>query len=157
MTVEFDDWKAEQAGAWLRHIRDLKRDIVRLEGDIETQRSLVMPGGIDYTVPKVSTSPSKDAIPDAVARLEQAIAGYCTELVGYLDEMERARDCINGLEDVHHRAVLSLYYLNGFTWVAVAERLEYSPAHCKKLRNEALPLVYEVMPKEWRTMIPRAD
>lgn len=157
MTIEYEEWKAEQAAAWLRHIRELKHDIARLEDDIEVQMSLALPRGIDYSVPKVAASPNRDAIPDAVARLEEAVAGYCTELVGYLDEKEQARDCINRLDDPRHRAVLSLYYVNGHSWATVGEKVGYSEVHCKELRSEALPSVYEVMPREWRTMIPRAD
>lgn len=157
MTTEYDEWKAEQAVAWLRHIRELKHDIARLEDDIEVQMSLALPRGIDYSVPKVAASPNRDAIPDAVARLEEAIAGYCTELVGYLDEKDQARDCISRLEDARYRAVLGMYYVNGHSWETVGEKVGYSEVHCKELRSEALPLVYEIMPREWRTMVPRAD
>ena len=157
MTDEYAEWKAEQAARWLRHVRELKHDISRLEDDIEVQRSLALPSGIDYSRTKVATSPSADAIPNAVIRLEAAIAHYTTELVGYLDEKERARDCINLLDDARHRAVLSLYYVNGHSWQTVGYKVGYSEVHCKELRSEALPLVYEVMPREWRTPIPRAD
>jgi len=155
--TEFDEWKAEQAAKWLRHIRELKHDIARLEDDIEVQRSLALPSGIDYSRPSVQTSPSQDAIPNAVIRLEESIAQYTTELVGYLDEKQQARECISRLGDARYRAVLSLYYINGHSWETVGEKVGYSEVHCKELRSEALPLVYEVMPREWRTMVPRAD
>lgn len=155
--MEFDEWKAEQAAAWLRHIRELKHDIARLEDDIEVQRSLALPRGIDYTAPKVASSPTADAIPNAVARLEESIAQYTTELVGYLDEKQRARECLGLLDDARYRAVLMLYYVNGHSWATVGEKVGYSEVHCKELRSEALPYVYEVMPREYRTRIPRAD
>lgn len=155
--TEFDEWKAEQAAKWLRHIRELKHDIARLEDDIEVQRSLALPSGIDYSMPSVSKSPSPDAIPNAVVRLEESIAQYTTELVGYLDEKQQARECISRLGDARYRAVLSLYYVNGHSWATVGEKVGYSEVHCKELRSEALPSVYEVMPREYRTKIPRAD
>ena len=155
--TEFDEWKAEQAAKWLRHIRELKHDIARLEDDIEVQRSLALPSGIDYSRPSVQTSPSQDAIPNAVIRLEESIAQYTTELVGYLDEKQQARECISRLGDARYRAVLSLYYVNGHSWATVGEKVGYSEVHCKELRSEALPSVYEVMPREYRTKIPRAD
>ena len=157
MADEYAEWKAEQAARWLRHIRDLKHDISRLEDDIEVQRSLALPSGIDYTRPVVSSSPSADAIPNAVARLEEAIAEYTTELVGYLEEKEQARGCINMLDDARHRAVLSLYYVNGHSWATVADKVGYAVEYCMAIRSDALPRVYEVMPREWRTRIPRAD
>lgn len=165
MADEYAEWKAEQAARWLRHIRDLKHDISRLEDDIEVQRSLALPSGIDYSRPVVMSSPSADAIPNAVARLEESIARYATELVGYLDEKEQARACIGMLGDARYRAVLSLYYINGHSWATVGEKLKkldggrftYSSEYCRHLRNDALPLVYDVMPGEWKTPIPRAD
>lgn len=155
--TEFDEWKAEQAAKWLRHIRELKHDIARLEDDIEVQRSLALPSGIDYSRPNVATSPSRDAIPDAVARLEESIALYTTELVGYLDEKQQARECISRLGDARYRAVLSLYYVNGHSWTTVSDKVGYVVDYCMAIRNEALPYVYEVMPREYRTKIPRAD
>lgn len=157
MADEYAEWKAEQAARWLRHVRELKHDISRLEDDIEVQRSLALPSGIDYSRTKVSTSPSADAIPNAVIRLEESIACYMTELVGYLDEKQEARDCIAKLSDARYRAVLSLYYINGHSWDGVGEKLGYDRDWCMELRRQSLPLVYDVMPREWRTAIPRAD
>lgn len=156
MADEYAEWKAEQAARWLRHVRDLKHDISRLEDDIEVQRSLALPSGIDYSRPVVASSPSADAIPNAVARLEDAIAEYATELVGYLDEKEQARACIGLLDDARHRAVLSLYYVNGHSWLTVSKTMHYEVSWCRRLRDEALPLMYEKMPRQWRTMVPPA-
>ena len=154
---EWSEFKAEQAVGWLRHIRELKHDIARLEDDIEVQRSLALPSGIDYSRPSVQTSPSQDAIPNAVIRLEESIAQYTTELVGYLDEKQQARECISRLGDARYRAVLSLYYINGHSWATVGDKVGYDVDYCMRLRNESLPTVYDVMPREWRTIIPRAD
>ena len=155
--TEFDEWKAEQAAKWLRHIRELKHDIARLEDDIEVQRSIALPSGIDYSRPSVQTSPSQDAIPNAVIRLEESIAQYTTELVGYLDEKQQARECISRLGDARYRAVLSLYYINGHSWDGVSDKMGYDRDWCMELRRQSLPLVYDVMPREWRIPIPRAD
>lgn len=155
--TEFDEWKAEQAAKWLRHIRELKHDIARLEDDIEVQRSLALPSGIDYSRPSVQTSPSQDAIPNAVIRLEESIAQYTTELVGYLDEKQQARECISRLGDARYRAVLSLYYINGHSWETVGDKMGYAPDWCRQLRDESLPIVHDVMPTEWKVRVPRAD
>ena len=48
-------------------------------------------------------------------------------------------------------------YVNGHSWATVGEKAGYSEVHCKELRSEALTFAHEVMPYEWRTMIPRAD
>ena len=155
--TEWTEWKAEQAAVWLRHLRDMKHDIDRLHDEIEVQRSLALPKGVDYSRPVVAASPRADAIPDAVARLEDSIAGYVSELDAYIGEKGEARDCLMLLDDSRHRAVLILYYLNGHSWEGVGERMGYDPNYCRELRNDALPFVYDVMPREWKTMIPRAD
>ena len=156
MADEYAEWKAEQAARWLRHVRELKHDISRLEDDIEVQRSLALPSGIDYSRTKVSTSPSADAIPNAVARLDDAIAQYTTELVGYLDERDEARACIGMLGDARHRAVLSLYYVNGHSWPTVSNIMHYEISWCMRIRDDALPLMYEHLPAQWRPKIPTA-
>ena len=155
--TEFEAWKAEQSQRWLNHLRDVKHDISRLEDEIAVARSLALPSGIDYTVPYVRSSPSADAIPNAVARLEGMIADYCVALDAYLDELQDARERVACLCDARHREVLTLYYLSGHSWATVSDKAGYSEIWCKQLRDEALPLVYDHIPPEWRTMIPRAD
>ena len=157
MTDEFAEWKAEQAAKWLRHIRELKHTIARIEDEIEVQRSLMLPGGIDYQRPVVSASPSADAIPNAVARLDEMVGEYMTELAGYVDEVGDARRCVSMLSDGRHRNVVTYYYLLGYPWIVVGDKMGYAPDWCRQLRDDALPLVYDVMPREWKQPIPRAD
>lgn len=154
--TEFDEWKAEQAAKWLRHMRDVKYDVAKLQDEVEVARSLALPQGLDYSSVKVTTSPNADAIPNAVIRLQSLTADYIVELNSYMDELMGARECINRLSDSRHRAVIALYYLNGHTWATVADKLHYSEERCRQLRTEALPLLFDYLPREWKPMIPRA-
>lgn len=163
--TEFDEWKAEQAVVWLEHVRSLALDVAMLQDRVDVLRSLAMPSGIDYSRPVVMTSPSADAMPNAVAKLMDAIGEYLDQLEAYVDESMDAARRIAEIGDGRYRAVLSLYYVSGNTWEKVGEKLKkldngkftYSPEYCRHLRNDALPFVYDVMPREWRTQIPRAD
>lgn len=157
MADEYAEWKAEQAAVWLRYVRELKHTISRIEDEIEVQRSLALPSGIDYSKPVVMTSPSADAIPNAVARLDEMIGEYMTELAGYVDELDAARRCVAMLADSKHRNVVTYYYLLGYPWLIVGEKMGYAPDYCRRVRDAALPLVYDVMPREWKRPIPRAD
>lgn len=156
MPDEFAEWKAEQSASWLRYMRDVKYDVARLQDEVEVARSLALPQGIDYTRPVVSSSPSADAIPNAVIRLQSLTADYIVELGNYMEELIDARERVNSLADSRHRAIITLYYLNGHTWATVAEKMNYSVDRCMQLRTEALPLLFDHLPREWKPMIPSA-
>ena len=154
---EWSEFKAEQAADWLEHVRRLEHDAATAQDRVDVLRSLALPSGIDYSLPSVKSSPSADAIPNAVAKLVDAIGDYVDKLDAYATESIDAAKRLQQIGDSRYRDVLTLYYVNGRTWEKVGEVLGYVPDHCRRLRNEALPLVYDIMPREWRTMIPRAD
>lgn len=154
--TEWELYTAECSRNWLEHMRDLKHDIAKLQDEVDVARSLALPQGVDYSRTKVTTSPTDDQIPNAVIRLHGLVSDYICELDAYMGELMDARERVNMLEDSRHRAVLTLYYLSGHTWATVAEKLHYSEVHCKELRTEALPLLYEHVPRQWRPMIPPA-
>ena len=154
--TEYDEWRAEQAVAWLDHVRGLAHDVARLKDKVDVMRALALPSGIDYTLPKVSTSPSADAIPNAVARLIDSIGDYCAQLEAYVEEAHDADMRLSSIGDWRYRDVLIRYYVDGMSWREVGDRVGYVPDHCMRLRDEALPLVFDVMPREWRTPLPPA-
>lgn len=155
--TEWEEFKAEQAAAWLEHVRGLAHDVARMQDRVDVLRSLALPSGIDYTRPVVSSSLSPDAIPNAVAKLQDAIGDYCADLAAYVDESHDAATRLGRLADDRYRIVLILYYINGKTWREVGNAAGYDQDHCRRIRTEALPYVYDVMPREWKTPIPRAD
>lgn len=155
--TEWEKFKAEQAAEWLEHVRELALDVARLQDRVDVLRSMALPSGIDYAAPVVSSSPSADQIPNAVARLVDAIGDYLAQLDAYVEESIDAARRIGELSDARYRGVLVFYYVNGRTWEQVGKRLNYEPNYCREIRNDALPLVYDVMPREWKTPIPRAD
>lgn len=154
--TEWELYTAECSRNWLEHMRDLKHDIAKLQDEVDVARSLALPQGVDYSRSKVTTSPTADQIPNAVIRLHGLVADYIVELDAYIDELMDARQRVNMLEDSRHRAVLTLYYLNGHSWQTVAEKMHYAEGWCFEIRNEALPLMYEYLPRQWKPIIPRA-
>ena len=67
------------AKAYLEYIRELNKRIETLREGIERKRSLMLPSGIDYSgVP--SSGGAADALGNGVAKLQDMIAEYATEL-----------------------------------------------------------------------------
>lgn len=155
MTGEFDTWKAQEAAAYLNRVRRSSLDVRRIQDEIEVQRSL-LPSG-DLTREKVRSSPNPDALELAALAVLDLIEQYVTELAEYVELQREAHEAVKQLADARHRAVLTLYYIDGHSWEMVGRMLHYSSEHAKRLRTEALPLFWNVMPRHARTMLPRAD
>ena len=73
MNEELTRYRAAQAGAYLREMRDAKRKIEAMEAEAEELRATAGGlKGLDYSRDAVSGSPTADAIPDAVAAIIEA-------------------------------------------------------------------------------------
>lgn len=155
--TEYDEWKASEARKWLRHVRRLWLDLARLDASIEALEYLAQPKGIDYSRPVVRSSVYTDKIADAVAEIVEEVGALRAERDDVAREQARAVECLNQLEDANQSAVLVLHYAGRKTYRKVAAELHYSESYCRQTAYAALPLVYDVMPKEWRTPIPNAS
>lgn len=155
--TEYDEWKAGEARKWLRHVRRLWLDLARLDASIEALEYLAQPKGIDYSRPVVRSSVYTDKIADAVAEIVEEVGALRAERDDVAREQARAVECLNQLEDANQSAVLVLHYVGRKTYRKVAAELHYSEGYCRQTVYAALPFVYDVMPKEWRTPIPSAS
>ena len=149
-------WKAEQARAWLRYIRNERRAVVVLQDEIERLSSIALKA-IDTTAPYVKASPSVDKVAKAAYDLIELNDELAAQLAALRDIRRDAHDRIMRLDDARYSTVLVLYYVDGNTWQQVADKAHYEVETVMRIRTEALPYVYDVMPNEWRQMIPRAD
>ena len=152
----FTAWKAEQALEWLRYIRREQIVAIALHDEMESLRSLALRAQ-DTTAAHVSGSPAVDAVARAASELIELTDEYAAQLAALRDIRQDAHDRLMRLEDRRYAAILVLYYVDGRTWEEVAEAAHYEPKTCIRLRTEALPYVWEVMPREHREQIPRAD
>ena len=59
-----------------------------------------------------------------------------------------AMEAIEAVEEMRYREVLELYYLDGYTWEKVAETMEMSDRHVKRLHGMALLRIN--VPEEYR-------
>ena len=152
---EMESWKAMEAADYLNRVRRSCIDIKRLQDEIETQRSLLLPG--TNFGERIRSAPQPDRMEQAVMRIMEMEEQYTSELFEWIDLQREAHDAVRKMADSRHRAVLTLYYLDGHSWETVGDRIGYDWNYCRELRTQALPLFWDVMPKEAKTMLPRAD
>lgn len=157
MSEEYDRYKRAQAARWLEHVRKLGTKCRSLQAEIDGQREMASGlSGMDYSAPAVKSSPTPDAVPNAVIRLQRLISDYCTELVGYVDEQRRAHDALSRIENAEQAEALKRHYLLGQRWEECCVAMGYSCEGMKSLRYRGLLAVYGVMPQEWRDPVHRA-
>ncbi len=91
-----------------------------------------------------------DRMADTVARLQELVEGYCSELAGYVAEQDRAHACVRLMERPEHVQAITGYYLLGRPWERVCADMGYTLNGMMKLRRRAVTEFYDVMPTEWR-------
>jgi len=141
--------RAEDSAKWLRHIRRKQREIAALKERVSTLDGMMR--GLDYSVPRVSSPPSVDAVPEFVIKLDEAKQRYADLVEVYAQEVMEAHDAIYMLENPLHRMVLEMYYLDGQTWQEISRKMCYSKDYVWHLSYDARELLWWHIPLEWRT------
>ena len=134
MTEEFEQMKADEARAYLRHVRDLGMRVRGLQASIDDARSRLLPAGVAYD----KNGGGSGCYP-------------ATELAALVDEQRQARECIAKVGNAMWRETLEGYYLRGECMELIAVKLGYSYESVKKYHRRGLAEVWAYMPLEWRT------
>lgn len=130
----------------LYQVRDARRECQQLEEQLTDCYLNLLPSGIRYDLDKVQSSPSGDAMADAVAyaaKYEQQLR----KRIALLNKLRsEAFTLIGMLEDSRHRQILQLYFLStesghDYTMQMVADKIGYSRQHTIRLYNEALATI----------------
>lgn len=157
MTEEYERYCRAQAARWLEHVMSLGTRVRALQAEIDAQRELASGvKGMSYDGMPGPKTAYGDALPDAVARIEDMVACYCTELAGYVDEQREAHAALAGMEDEACRSAITRHYLACESWERVCVEMGYTWDGLMKLRRRAMLDAYEVMPIRWRDPIHRA-
>lgn len=144
------------ATAYLDRIRSLKTHIDSLRERIEPLREMVGTT-MDYRE-RVATSPNPRAFEDAVIRLQDLIADYCTEMAEYAEEQHVAYGVTRRLSRPEYRIAVEMHYIDGKPWTTVCESMGYTKDGMMTLRRKAIDEVYDLMPEQWRRdPIPNAE
>ena len=143
------------ATAYLYHIRSLKTHIDSLQERIEPLREAIG-NTMDYRE-RVSASPNPKAFEDAVIRLQELIADYCTEIAEFAEEQHVAYGVTRRMSRPEYRMAIEMHYIDGKPWNAVCRAMGYTKDGMMKLRRKAVDEVYDLMPEsERRIHIPNA-
>lgn len=112
-----------------RYVDEAMERVERLRAKLETGRisqltGMPRGGSSDWTVTA-----------DRLIELEQKVNARTRELVRW---KLAAIDAINAVEEMRLREVLELYYIDGFTWEQVADRMGYEQRQVYRLHGMAL-------------------
>lgn len=149
--------KMHCAKAYLEHVRDLVLRIQTLQEKIERQRAVMELSAAQY---REASSPNAvgDAMENGVIELQTLICEFCAELSEYVAEQRAAHAALSHLPRPEYAAALTGYYVHGKSWEQVCVDTGYSWDGMMSLRRRAIPMVYELMPEEWRRdAIPNSD
>jgi DNA-directed RNA polymerase specialized sigma24 family protein len=112
-----------------RLVDEAQERVDRLQAKLEAGRmsqitGMPRGGGADWT-----------QTADRLIELEQVVNGRIRELVRW---KLAAIDAIDAVEEARLREVLELYYIDGFTWEQVAQRMGLDPRWVFRLHGKAL-------------------
>lgn len=155
MTNEFHVFAAKR---YMNHVKRIKNTVRQLQDEIDVVRQdLTGVHGIQYSDMPGNPNAYGDAIPDGIARLEQKLSEYFTELAEWLDVEQEAHESMKSLEDARYRELLWSHYVMEKSWEQIAVDMSYSYEYVRKELFEAsLAALYEVMPEQWRRDFPDA-
>ena len=124
------------AKEFLRQARDADRRIDEAMERLERMRAKLEAGRMS----NLTGMPRGGALDwtetaDRVIELERRVNARIREMVR---QKQAAMDAIDRVEEARLREVLELYYLDGYTWEQVAEQMDMSDRHVKRLHGIAL-------------------
>lgn len=165
MTDEGVDRRVRIVTHWLENVsRAIERKF-----DFESQRSAMLDmadnlRGLDYSTAHVSTSPSPDAIPNAIIAADEMYELYGNLRDSAARYASTAEMALAAMENQGGARALSLYYLtfdaNGKrrydTWEKVCVEMSYSEDGMKALVRRAKLELYDLMPHTERPRTERA-
>lgn len=150
-----EEFKALASERYLDRIRDLDIEINVALANVAHAKSKLDIAGVSYG-PHVAGSCSS-SIPDKLSDLETALMSAQSDLIGYTEEMNRAKDSIKRVESCTYRAILKCRYLLNLDWSHTADAIGYSVSHAKSLRYPALVALYPFIPEEDKRNFPNAE
>lgn len=144
-------YRADEAHAYLERVRQMGDDCAGMREQVEDAKArLYEVRGIDYARQPGSPNANVDAIPNAVASVQDAVAAYIEKLAEFEDERRLASMAVDRLADPSEARVLRLRYLLGWKWERICYEMGYSWQGMMSLRLRALSSFYDVIPHRHR-------
>ncbi|MDO4285189.1 MAG: hypothetical protein Q4C60_07605 [Eubacteriales bacterium] len=130
---------------FLRGIRGRRKEIDDLVRERERLLTTLGPRALRLKEVDVQTSLPGDMMAEtmaAVVSLEREIQISIHDLAM---QQARAEQMIRQVDSDVHRRLLRLYYFDGLRWWQVAEEMEYTEAHVRKMHSKALEEIAQIL------------
>ena len=158
MDEELQRYRIDQAERWLNKVRKT----VGYSKSLEESTAVIIARadnlrGKDYSAVNVQTSPTPDAIPNAIILADEM--GETLDILSKSarERVNQAARALAEMDDPTEATCLQLYYVDAFdSWERVCVRMHYSYGGMMKLRKRALLSAYDVMPHNERDPLPIA-
>ena len=131
---------------WLRYVASIGDSLRAIEADIAMQQARLSLMGYDPSRPP--SSPSRDAIPDGVAKLMELRDRWSDEYASMADDVEEAKRICS--PEHMARWCVWLHRVERMTWAAVGRKVGYSEQSARRIAELGLREIYYAMPEEWR-------
>lgn len=155
MPVTNEDVKQHCAEKYLDYVSRLKGRVSFRINEIEEQKSKLEVLGIDYESSIAQGSVTNDKVPDGVLKLIEYIDWLDADLQIYKDDMQIAIGIIESLPSDLVEPARS-HYIEGVPWATIERLTYYSHSAVMKKRKRILIEIYDLMPEEWRRILPKA-
>ena len=165
MTDEGVDRRVRIVTRWLENVSRAIERKFDFEGQADAMRAMADNlRGIDYTRDMVRTSPTADAIPDAIIAADEMGELYGALADSTSRRIAQAQAALAAMENQGGARALSLYYLtydaNGRrkydTWEKVCVKMDYTYDGMMKLIRRAKLELYDLMPHTERPRVESA-
>lgn len=131
----------EDVMAFLKRIRDERKELITIRMHKEDVRLSLLPGAIRYDKDRVDTSPD-DPMIKMIEKLEKIEARETTCMGRLITDIELANKIITAIQTPEHRTLLRLRYIEGdrpMHWKDIADIMGYTEDHVKgKLHGKAI-------------------
>lgn len=127
----------ENPKEYLRQLRRLEICIEQRQEELNRLRELIGCNAIDYGE-RVQTSPSADSIPNEVIRRAELEADISRKIERFLQLKHKIINEIQSLDNAVYVSILYKRYVEYKSLDEIAEKMNYSYVHMKRLHGYAL-------------------
>ena len=127
----------ENPKEYLRQLHRLELCIEQRQEELNRLRELIGCHAIDYG-DRVQTSPSADSIPNEVIRRAELEADISRKIERFLQLKHKIINEIQSLDNAVYVKILYMRYVEYKSLDEIAEKMNYSYVHMKRLHGSAL-------------------
>lgn len=151
-----DEVKLYCSGAYIEHLREIERSMRLNMEEVQMYKERLDIAGISYETPRVSGTPQGADMAENIIEVVTRVRDMVADMAYQSAEVAQARTIFSRLHGKKSYA-LRAYCFMGRTWADIQRELGYKTyGGVMKLRRASLIDLYEIMPEEWRNVIPKA-